>query len=161
MGTVVHIPLNALHFAMRRFSGFNSFDISDELDYVIADNFPDAKAFFESAGRKIDPDCLSKWTAHINGLLGNLFFANHVDISAPGTSILTYYSSKLALVPRSMWSIKVPDTSAKIFTLWLNSSLNMLRLLLFRRETRGAYIWFVASTIKKFLVLEYGQNVPK
>jgi hypothetical protein len=51
-----------------------------------------------------------------------------------------------------MWSIRVPDAPAKILTLWLNSTLNLLQILLLRRETRGAYLWFVASTIRKFLV---------
>ena len=148
----VPIPLDALHSAMRRFSGFNTFDISNDLDYIVADSFPNAKTFFESSPRIIDSNSLAKWKSYVNGLLGNLFLANHVDVSAAGTSILAYYSNRLALVPRSMWSIKIPDVSAKVFTLWLNSSLNLLQLLLLRRETRGAYIWFVASTIRKFLV---------
>ena len=50
--------------------------------------------------------------------------------------------------------MRISDLSAKIFTLWLNSSLNLLQLLLLRRETRGAYLWFVAGDIKKFLVLD-------
>jgi len=47
------IPLNALHFAMRRFSGFNSFDISEELDFIVSNNFPDSEAFFNISGKKL------------------------------------------------------------------------------------------------------------
>ncbi len=150
----VHIPWNAIRSALRRFSGFNTFDISNKLDYIIVSDFPESKIFFESIRKKISPNTLSRWNTYTHRHLGNLFLVNHADVSAPGTSILGYYSSEMALVPRSMWVMKTPDISAKIFTLWLNSSLNILQLLLLRRETRGAYLWFVASDIKKFLVPE-------
>lgn len=145
---------------MRRFSGFNSFDISDELDFIVSNSFSEAKAFLEASGKNIDINCLTKWNAYVDRLLGNLFLVNHVDISAPGTAILAYYSSQQALVPRSMWSMRLPDALAKVFTIWLNSSLNLLQLLLMRRETRGAYIWFVASTIKKFRIPDI-KKIPK
>jgi len=150
----VHIPWRALRCALRRFSGFSTLDISNELDYMVVDDFPDAKIFLKTLDKKLDPNLLSKWNAYTSRLLGNIFLVNHADISAPGTAILSYYSSKMALVPRSMWSMRISDLSAKIFTLWLNSSLNLLQLLLLRRETRGAYLWFVAGDIKKFLVLD-------
>ncbi|MEM3830318.1 MAG: N-6 DNA methylase [Conexivisphaerales archaeon] len=148
----VRIPWNAIRCALRRFSGFNTFDISTKMDYIIVNDFPEAKIFFESIGKKVDPNTLGRWNAYTNKHTGNLFLVNHADISASGTSILSYYSSELALVPRSMWTMRVSDTFAKIFALWLNSSLNILQLLLLRRETRGAYLWFVASDIRKFLV---------
>ncbi|MFQ6068843.1 MAG: N-6 DNA methylase, partial [Candidatus Bathyarchaeia archaeon] len=119
LSKVFGIPLNVLRPAMRRFSGFNSFDISTEADYIIADIFPDAKDFLSLSFRKeVDVSYLKKWNEYVDRLLGNLLFANHVNVSAPNTSILAYYSSTPTLVPRSMWSIKVPDASAKIFTLW-------------------------------------------
>ena len=147
------IPTKALRCAIRRFSGLDSFDISRQFDYIIVDAFPEVENVLQlSLGRKVSRSHLKKWNRYVDNLLGNLLFVNHVDVSAPGTSILAYYSSKPTLVPRSMWSIKVPGTSAKILTLWLNSTLNLLQILLFRRETRGAYLWFVASGIRKFLV---------
>jgi hypothetical protein len=153
LNKVISIPRNVLRPAMRRFSGFNSFDVSTEADYIIAKAFPNAKDFLSlSFGKEVDVAYLKKWNEYVDRLLGNLLLANHVNVSAPNTSILAYYSSTPILVPRSMWSIKIPDASAKIFTLWLNSTFNLLQILLQRRETEGAYIWFVASAIKEFLV---------
>jgi len=150
---IFDVPRSAAHLAMRRFSGSPYFDISKELDFVVSDTFPDVREFLQlSLGREVDTDSLISWNRYVKGLLGNLLLANHVDVSAPGTSALAYYSSELTLIPRSMWSIKITDKSAKILTLWLNSTLGILQTLWLRRETRGAYIWLVASTIRKFMI---------
>jgi len=153
LGKIFTIPLKVLRPAMRRFSGVGSFDVSTRADYIVADIFSDAKEFLSfSFGKDVDVSFLESWKKYLDKLLGNLLFANHVNISAPKTSNLAYYSSVPTLVPRSMWSIKIPDISAKILTLWLNSTFNLLQILLQRRETEGAYIWFVASAIRKFRV---------
>jgi len=149
----VSIPTNVLLPALRRFSGINIIDISNELDFIVTKEFLGISDFLpQQLGNKIDKQSLKLWKRYVEGLRGNLLLANHVDISAPGTSILAYFASDSIVVPRSMWSMKLPATSAKVFALWLNSTLGLLQMLMQRRETRGAYLWFVASTIKKFLV---------
>jgi len=150
---ILDIPRSASHPALRRFSGSSYLDISKELDFVISDTFPDVREFLRlSLGREIDLRILENWNRYATSLLGNLLLANHVDVSAPGTSVLAYYSSGLTLIPRSMWSVNIPDKATKILTLWLNSTFGLLQTLWLRRETRGAYIWLVASTIRKFLI---------
>jgi len=148
----LNVPLRAMRPAMRRFSGMNMIDISNELDYMIAEEFPKIGEFLSvGRGRKVSANFFKVWKRYIDGLAGNLLLANHVDVSAPGTSALAYYASTPVIVPRSMWSIKVPDDAGKILALWLNSTLGLLQTLMLRRETRGAYIWLVASTIREFM----------
>jgi len=156
-----NVPLHAMRPAMRRFSGMNRVDVSNELDYIIADEFPKVDEFLSiGRGKKVNTNFLKLWKRYVDGLSGNLLLANHVNVSAPGTSVLAYYASTPIIVPRSMWSMKVPDDAGKIFALWLNSSLGLLQTLMLRRETEGAYIWLVASTIREFMVPNL-DSIPK
>jgi hypothetical protein len=53
-----------------------------------------------------------------------------------------------------MWSIKgFTNDEAKIFTLWFNSALNLLQLLIHRTETRGAWIKLHEYQIRHALML--------
>jgi len=147
------IPKSSLLYAMRRFSGINVINVTKKADYIIVDDFPQIEEYLSlSFGQKIDKNFLKPWKKYVSNLTGNLLLANHVNVSAPRTTILAYYSSQPIVVPRSMWSIRLPDEPAKILALWLNSSLGLLQMLMLRRETEGAYLWFVASTLRKFLI---------
>jgi tRNA1(Val) A37 N6-methylase TrmN6 len=155
------IPRTSLLYGIRRFSGVNTIDASGMLDYIIADTFPQIEEFLSLGyGKRISAEFMKTWKHYVRNLVGNLLLANHVNVSAPRTTVLAYYASKPVIVPRSMWSINLPDNAAKIFSLWLNSSFGLLQMLMLRRETEGAYLWFVASTLRNFLVPNI-DNLPE
>lgn len=152
-GRTITIPCRAIRPAVRRFSGLNVIDISDELDYLVAEDFSGVSDFISlGLGKKISASFFRRWKKYVDSLLGNLFLACHVDVSASGTSALAYYTSSPTLVQRNMWSIEVPNQTARILSLWLNSTIGLLQILLSRKETRGAYIRLDAGDIKKYII---------
>jgi len=77
-----------------------------------------------------------------------------MDLSAPHTNALAFYSSIDAAPTKMMWSLKVPDEEGKIIVTYLNSSFNLLQALLHRAETRGAFIGLSKYILNDFLVVD-------
>jgi succinate dehydrogenase flavin-adding protein (antitoxin of CptAB toxin-antitoxin module) len=84
--------------------------------------------------------------------LGNLFIVRRLDLSAPGTKALAFYSSVDIAPTKLLWSLKLPHEYAKILALYFNSTINLLQTLLFRAETRGAFIELSEYILNDFLV---------
>jgi len=150
----ITVPLNTVYRALRRVAGIKRIDITDNLDYVISKKFPKLSEFLETAIGKADTRFITKWEKYVNERLGNFVVVRRLDISAPGSSSLAFYSSVPVAPPGVAWSHKIPsDNDAKILTLWFNSSLNILQTLLNRKETRGAFLQIDKYTLEELQVL--------
>lgn len=150
----VVVPINSTCYGMRRISGVDKIDVTNDLEFIIIRKFPDLQkilTLFE--GKKRNLSFVKKWEKHVTGMLANLVFMRRFDVSAPGSRLLAFYSS----VPMSpvglMWSIKVPTEDAKCLSLWLNSTLNIMQVLRNRKETRGAFMQIDKYTLNDLLAL--------
>lgn len=93
--------------------------------------------------------------------LASLLISRRFDISAAGTKFVAYYSL-LPMVGVDMWSIKgVPQNDAKILTIWFNSSLGLLSILIHRTETRGAWMKLHEYMLKDLLILDPNKLTPE
>ena len=66
---------------------------------------------------------------------------------------LAFYSSTPMAPLGLMWSIKIPKEDAKILSLWLNSTINILQVLQDRKETRGAFMQIDEYTLDEMLII--------
>ncbi|MEM2099958.1 MAG: N-6 DNA methylase [Thermoproteota archaeon] len=141
----VKIPLNALGRGLRRLSYVNMLDVSDSSDYLILSWFDDikdmAKSLLPSKDLgKLKRPVVESWKEKFDSRKCHVLLARRFDLSAPGTSLLAFYSEK-PVVGVDMWCIrKIAGEKAKLLTLWLNSSLSLLQILIHRAETRGAWM---------------------
>jgi hypothetical protein len=117
-------------------------DISNMLDYVIVDKFPNMDLFFSEEVAQKAPTILSAWKKYVKSRLTNLSIIRRFGIGpcATGTMLLGFYSSNPFTGASDMWSIRgLADDEAKVLSLWFNSTINLLQIYLQRKETRG--IW--------------------
>ena len=128
------IPLKALKFGLRRPARTELIDLTNELDYIIISEFDGLNKFLEN------PTVVKRWQKYASHRLANLLISRRFDISASGTRLIAFYTDKPA-VGVDMWSVKgIEKEDAKILALWFNSTLNLLHLLVYRTETRGAWM---------------------
>ena len=141
------VPLNVLDRGMRRPARTNKLEITDILDYVIT-------AKFEKVERLVkDPSVLKEWRDYVKPRLASLLISRRFDISAPGTTLIAYYSLTPA-VGVDMWNIKgVPEADAKIISIWFNSTPHLLATIVHRTETRGAWMKLHEYTLNESLIL--------
>ncbi len=147
------IPKNAVQRTIRRASGISKIDITDELDYVIIDKWEQYDDFQSVAGIKISKLDLERIKKAIENRIGNLHMVRRLDLSAPGTNGLTFFSSERCSPTKLFWSLNIPDECAKILALFFNSTINILQVLLSRSETRGAFVEISKYILQDFLTI--------
>jgi len=139
LGREIAIPAKALLPGFRRPSGTGTMEISDILDYMIRGEFPKLNELIEEKEKasKILKN-VKKWEKLVKK--ANLLLSRRYDLSAPGTKHLAFYSS-IPTFGIDMWDVAgFNEENAKIMTLWFNSSINILQMLINRTETRGAWM---------------------
>jgi hypothetical protein len=141
----VNVPLVCVGRGLRRLSYVRKMDITKISDFLILCWFDDIKELARPLLRdkqleKFNKSAIKLWKNKFDKTKSYLILSRRVDLSAPGTSAIAFYSDNPA-VGIDLWGIQnVQKDYAKILALWLNSTLNLLQILILRTETRGAWI---------------------
>lgn len=136
----IKIPLNTVKRALRRVSLIDRIDVTDSSDYVLIDSFREEEDYFKHSLSAVRPEKWETWQKFVKDRMCNLALVRRTDISARRTHALAFFSSNLIAPSGLAWAVKTEDESARILCLWFNSTLNVLQLLLERKETRGAFL---------------------
>ena len=139
------IPSLSTLRAFRTPSGVSTINIEDINDFFLIGEFPSILEFLSTSLSKEKSDIklefIPRWVSHCEARLGNLFHTRRVNLSAPGTKLLSFYSSHNKTPSKLLWTLRnLNDDEAKILSLWYNSSIHLLQILLNRIETEGAFI---------------------
>jgi len=150
----IKVPYSAMERGFRRPSGCGILDISDVLDYIVVSKFTNAEQIFpnKSHAKKALRD-ITRWKRIVNLKKANLLVSRRFDLSARGTKLLAFYSNT-PIFGVDMWSVKgFNDNDAKVFALWFNSTLNLLQMVIYRTETRGAWMKLHEYQIRDSMML--------
>ena len=145
LGFKVRIPQASLGRGLRRTSYVKIIDITKTSDYLILSWFDKIREMARTLLtkhelRSFNKSILNRWKMKFEARKSNLLIARRFDLSAPGTSLLAFYS-ETPIVGVDMWCVKgLSRDDAKIIALWFNSTLNLLQVLITRTETRGAWM---------------------
>jgi type I restriction-modification system DNA methylase subunit len=141
-------PLKAFARGLRRSARTDKIEVTDILDLIITKQFSGIETVMKH------PANIKKWSKYVEPRLANLVVSRRFDISATGTRFLAYYSEE-PIVGVDMWSIKgLSDDDAKILSLWFNSTLNLIALIIQRTETRGAWMKLHEYAMKEMQLLD-------
>lgn len=145
----VRTPTRSLRNGLRRLSGLNRIDISNETDYIFYSAFP---AFL----RTMHGNTMRKrWMCHVKDRGGNLVLARRFGICRSGTKLLAFYCRDPVAPSGAMWTLKnIEPGDAKILALWFNSSPSILQLMLKCVETSGPWMELPQYLANDLLVLD-------
>jgi tRNA1(Val) A37 N6-methylase TrmN6 len=147
----VKIPKRMLALGLRRLSGISTLDVTNELDYVVIQNFDGIESFITE---KQILEHIPKWRDYAKARLCHLAISGRYDISASGTNLVAFFSEKEFIPTQMFWAIKgLSLDDAKIITLWVNSTLGLIQLMKERKETRGPFIQLLAYALKKLQII--------
>ena len=142
---VVKIPRNSIVKQVRRLSGVTTFDLSSDNEFIVSRPFTGLesllrKAYPENQARVFESRLRRDWTEKVRHGLSNIVLARRIDLSAPGTCIISSCSSDPFFLSANTWGIRgLSVDDAKIMTMWFNSSLFVLEVLSKRTQTRGSW----------------------
>jgi len=157
LGWKAHIPLKALGRGLRRLSYVNTMDVTDNADYLILNWFDSiediARPLLTTKELKqFNEDIIDSWKRKFNRRKCHIVLGRRFDISATGSTLVSFYSDHPIVGTDHFWCIKGPQNNeAKTLCLWMNSTINLLQLFISRKETRGAWMQiddYVLSDLK-------------
>mgnify|MGYP000456882578 CR=1 FL=1 len=157
LGWKVCVPLKVLGRGLRRLSYVNTMDVTDTADYLILSWFDKVKDLARPLLtvrelKQFNSKVIDGWKNKFNDRKCHVVLGRRFDISAPGTSLIAFYSSN-PIIGVDFWSIKnVQGEYGKVLTLWLNSTINLLQTFILRTETRGAWMKIHDYMLKELLV---------
>jgi len=135
----IKIPRASLIHALRRLSGVKTLDVSATLDLMVIEPFEGCNTLFE--GQTDVEGSLRLWSRYVKSRETNLVFIRRFNLSAPRTILFAHYSPYSFVASKMMYCFKnISELDAKVLTLWLNSTINVLQVFLDRIETEGAFI---------------------
>ena len=142
---VIEIPKNSVVKQVRRLSGVTTFDLSSDTEFVVSRPFAGLedllrKAYSESQAKVFESRLRRDWTEKVRHGLSNIVLARRIDLSAPGTCVISSCSADPFFLSANTWGIRrLSEEDAKLMTLWFNSSLFVLEILSKRTQTRGSW----------------------
>jgi type I restriction-modification system DNA methylase subunit len=160
----IGVPKKAIIPALRRPTGLQSVDVSEDTDFAIVSRFAgDSDFFFKDLVEKGSnlSSYVKKWRNYLESRKTNLLVSRRFDISAPNTAALAFFSD-VSLSPCKMfWAIQGLDENySKILALWFNSTINIAQILSKRAETRGAFMGLDQYILQEFFVLDPSRIGP-
>jgi hypothetical protein len=153
------IPGISLRKAIRTPAYMPKINLKDLKDFILLNEFPNIIQFLSDGLKKssdeMNLEFINSWISHCDARSSNLFHSRRVNLSAPGTKLLAFFSPTLRIPTKLLWSIKsIPIDTAKILTLWFNSSIHLLQIILNRIETDGAFIEIGKYTFKSIKIID-------
>lgn len=154
----ISVPKKATIPALRRPTGLQSIDVSNDVDFAITSRFAGDQNFFlkelAEKGKNIS-HYVKKWRTYLENRATKLTVSRRFNLSAPNTSAVAFYS-ELKIAPCKMfWAIQdLSDLDSKILALWFNSTINISQILSRRAETEDAFMGLDQYILQDFLVLD-------
>ena len=135
-------PIKSTRRTLRRPSGVNKIDITKELDYVIVEEWDKSEfnKLREATSHKLPSTFMEKFKRDVEARMGNFFIVRRLDLAAPNTYALAFFSNIECAPTKLVWSTKVPHSKLKLIAAFFNSTINLLQTLLSRAETRGSFL---------------------
>jgi len=150
-GESFNIPWDDVAPNLRRYAGQKQVDLSDSPQFVVLnDNWDGAERYLQLTDEE---KIHKKWSDRVHKRRGHVALVRRVDLTAPGTHHLAYYSDESRLFNELLWVLpNATQHEGKILASWFDSSFGWLQSLLYRVETRGAWLTWYRYIVKEYRV---------
>lgn len=146
MPRVIKIPKECLTPALKTASYVTKWNVNDITDWVITKRFKGYREQVENiAGIRVDFNYVN---TSIKKRRSHLLVVKRIDLSAPGTSAIAFYSDKQMVSTNVFYSVTTSKDYSIALCLWLNSTFGISQVLRKRMETRGSYCDLLLETLR-------------
>ncbi len=146
----IKIPTDSIKFGLRRLGDIDTINADEKLDYVVCKKFKDISKFLS----KPVIENFSEWERIIQKKSSRLAFVRRFSLAGKTMRLCAIVASD-EFTPTQTMSIitQISAEDAKILSLWLNSSLHILQMIVERVETEGAYMELPEWAMKELLII--------
>jgi type I restriction-modification system DNA methylase subunit len=149
LGKTITVDKNDLVPNLRRPSDQPNLDLSNIPEYAVKNpNFDEATEWLKPTD---ESDIPNKWPSRVNSRMAHIALVRRVNVTAPGTHHLAYYSEDKRLFSDMMWVLpKATKAEAKILCAWFDSTFGWLKNISDRVETEGGWILWHRYIVREF-----------
>lgn len=135
-----YVPKIATTEALRTLTGINTFNLENKLDYIILNEFKDYKLVLSLSKFKNKHDFTYKIIQNrCENKKTHMVVARRFSLQSCNTSFFAFYSDKEFIASDTFKNINLEVTSAKINTIYLNSVIGIMNLILIKEQTTGKF----------------------
>lgn len=145
----LRIPRSALRPGLKTHAYLATMDVTDSCDWFISDRFKGFDAIELTLGVQVDFGALNR---RADGLATHLAVGYRLDLSAPGTCLLAFYSDQKVVPQQAFSSLHADSEMAKALCLWLNGVVFIVQILANRAETRGSFCNLTDEMLRTTLI---------
>lgn len=152
MGKTIDIPRQSVSNYFLRYADKDRLDVSDLRDFTITD---DSFSEFDNFTNWSDGDEMPDgWKDHIQGTQAPLGLHYRIDLTAPGTRHLAYYTDPKRVFHR-MWCVNdLSNKEAKLLSVWFDSSFHLIQMLSSRLPGKGGWTSYQGYLVSEFKLIE-------
>ena len=148
-------PKDILIKSMRTGTDVNTINIEDKLDYMITEPTDDYDMLLSlSKVKNKEKWSYEKYHSEIDRKWTYMITSRRFRPNSKNTFLFAFYS-ETPFVPNNLFKIiKMEETEAKINTLFLNSSIGILNLILLKEQTTESYTDIQQGDLKNFDIID-------
>jgi len=149
--TELKIPIDSVKFGLRRLGDIDTINVNGKLDYIVHKKFKDISKFLSKPVIKN----FDEWEKITEKKSSCLAFVRRFSLAGRRMRLCAIVSDEEFTPTQTMSLIShISLEDAKILSLWLNSSLHILQMIVERVETEGAYMELPEWAMKELFVID-------
>lgn len=149
------IPKNILLSSFRSLTDISQMNINERKDYLISDEFENFEKLLDLSNFKNKKEFSYKnATKNINSYYTYMVVARRFNPSSPNTSFFAFCSDEKFISPHTFKSLFLDDLDSKINTLFLNSVIGILDVILLKEDSTGKFTDIMQSDLLLLNILD-------
>jgi hypothetical protein len=147
-GTSFEIPRRAIRMGLKTAAYVPRLDVGGISDLAITKSFDGIQEIQRRLNvREVDFKNIRR---RADDRLSHLLVSRRFNFAAPGTKVVSFFSSEKALAGKAFWTLSTDISASKVLCLWLNSTLAFIESLLLQTETEGSFIEITKEKLLEF-----------
>lgn len=147
--TKIAIPRDSVVPNLRRYAGQAKVDLTGIPEFAVTD--PDFDGVEDFMNLTDEDDIPAKWPDRVSSRRGHIGLVRRVNVTAPGTHHLAYYSDESRLFNELLWVLpKATRTESKILAAWFDSTFGWLQSFFSRVETEAGWLTWYRYIVKEY-----------
>lgn len=157
MDKVYRIPKSVIKPAFRTLTDVNTFNLDKKLDFFIMNEFEDFKEVLDLSKFNQNKNTFSydNITRNIDKFWTHMVVGRRFNPHSPNTSFFAFSSNEKFISPHTFKTIYLERDDAKINTLYLNSAIGILNIVLLKEQTTGNFTDIMQSDLLLLDVLDF------
>jgi len=147
------IPISAVRKGLKTHAYIPRLDVGQISDLTIIKPFDG----FKDIQRRLRVTAVDfgDISLRVEDRLSHLVLARRINITAPGTKLLAFFSDDRLVPGKAFWAFDTDVKTSRVLSVWFNSTFAFIELLLSQTETEGSFVELTKEKLLGFHIPDF------